>query len=142
MSERFWLLRFKILCVRIFLITGYSMMNEMIFISAPQKRQSKGSISAQPIPAGKKGTSNIEQIESFANGMADFCHIFRTEASQRSLDEPPIVEGAKLIYKKIGLTTQSSSGPYADTERLGLINQVRGKRNNDRRWMVGVEKSL
>ena len=85
---------------------------------------------------------SLDKVEDFADGFSHLAHEGVRQLRYRTLNEAPIVEGSELIDEEIGVASQAASGRNSDAEWLGILNQVGGKWNNERRGMVRIKKCL
>ena len=62
--------------------------------------------------------------------------------NQRFLDQAPVVHGTKLIEEEVRIPGELARCSDSNAERLGIVDQVRGEWNDERRRMLGIEEGL
>lgn len=84
----------------------------------------------------------FDEIEDLAERLSHSCHEGVRKAGHRALSEAPIVDGPELVDQDVGVAAQTTGSSDSDAERLGVIHQVGGKWDDQRRRVICIEKRL
>lgn len=82
------------------------------------------------------------QIEYVVDRVVDSLHECGWEAGHRASNEPPVVDRSELIVEQVRASSQVAGCCHTKTERLGIVQQLGGQRNDQCRWMIRVEQRL
>jgi hypothetical protein len=85
---------------------------------------------------------NIKDVQHLPSGLIRLRHQGWVDQCERSFDQTAIIYGLELINQKVRVLGQISACGDPDSKRLRVINQVGCKGNNERRWMVCIQKRL
>jgi hypothetical protein len=84
----------------------------------------------------------LYELQDLAHRAPYLRHEGGGQASQWASYETPIVDRSQLVHEQIGRLPQTSRrrDPYA--KRLGVVDQARGERDDQGRWVIGIEQRL
>ena len=82
---------------------------------------------------------HIEHLEQrVPNGV----ELFRRETREGPVDQPPVVDRAHLVDQCVRILFQRTGRPHANPEGFGVVDELRGQRDHERRRMLGIEQGL
>jgi hypothetical protein len=88
-------------------------------------------MSSNMIPQAAPAES-FGEIQDVVNRPRDLAQEGRRQARQRPLNQAVVIDSAELVDEQVGGVSQPAGGRDADAERLGILHEVRGERDDER----------